>query len=51
MTIKLVFGIRDSKVRERLLCEKNLLLEKTVEICCSHETMVQQMRELSAMPV
>ena len=42
---KLVFGIRDSKVRERLLCEKNLSLEKTDEICRSHETcMVQQMR-------
>ena len=41
---KLVFGIRDSKVRERLLCEKNLSLEKTDEICHSHETMVQQMR-------
>ena len=39
-----MFGIRDSKVRERLLCEKNLLLEKTDEICHSHETMVQQMR-------
>ena len=42
---KLVFGIRDSKVRERLLHEKNLSLEKTDEICRSHETcMVQQMR-------
>ena len=41
---KLVFGIRDSKVRERLLCEKNLSLEKTDEICSSHETMVQQMK-------
>ena len=41
---KLVFGIRDSKVRKRLLREKNLSLEKTVEICRSHETMVQQMR-------
>ena len=41
---KLVFGIRDSKVRERLLREKNLSLEKTDEICRSHETMVQQMR-------
>ena len=39
-----MFGIRDSKVRERLLREKNLSLEKTDEICCSHETMVQQMR-------
>ena len=41
---KLVFGIRDSKVRERLLCEKNLSLEKTDEICRSHETMVEQMK-------
>ena len=41
---KLVFGIRDSKVRERLLREKNLSLEETDEICHSHETMVQQMR-------
>ena len=39
-----MFGIRDSKVRERLLREKNLSLEKTDEICRSHETMVQQMR-------
>ena len=44
---KLVFGIHDLKVRERLLCEKNLSLEKTDEICCSHETMVQQMRVVS----
>ena len=36
---KVVFGIRDSKVRE-----KNLSLEKTDEICLSHETMVQQMK-------
>ena len=41
---KLVFGIHDLKVRERLLREKNLSLEKTDEICCSHETIVQQMR-------
>ena len=41
---KLVFGIRDSKVCERLLHEKNLSLEETDEICHSHETMVQQMR-------
>ena len=44
---KLVFGIRDSKVRERLLHEKNLSLEKTDEICRSHETMVQQIRVVS----
>ena len=42
---KLVFGIfRDSKVRERLLHEKNSSLEETDEICRSHKTMVQQMR-------
>ena len=35
---KLMFGIRDSKVCERLLHEKNLSLEKTDEICRSHET-------------
>ena len=44
---KLVFGIRDSKVRERLLREKNLWLEKTHETCRSHETMVHQMRVVS----
>ena len=48
---KLMFGIRDSKVRERLLREKNLSLEETDEICHSHETMVQQMRVQLAMPV
>ena len=41
---KLVFGIHNSKVCVRLLREKNLSLEKTDEICRSHETMVQQMR-------
>ena len=44
---KLVFGIRDSKVRERLLHDKNLSLEKTEEICRSLETMVQQIRVVS----
>ena len=39
-----MFGIRDSKVRERLLRETNLSLEKTDEIYRSHETMVQQMK-------
>ena len=34
-------------VRERLLHEKNLSLEKTDEICRSHETMVQQIRVVS----
>ena len=40
-----MFGIfHDSKVRERLLHEKNSSLEETDEICLSHKTMVQQMR-------
>ena len=34
-------------VRERLLHEKNLSLEKTDEICRSHEIMVQQIRVVS----
>ena len=41
---KLVFGIQDSKVRERLLREKNLSLQKTDEICRAHETMIQEMK-------
>ena len=39
-----MFGIRDSKVRERLLREENLSLKKSDEICRSHGTMVQQMK-------
>ena len=45
-----MFGIHDLKFRERLLCEKNLSLEKTDEICHSHET-VQQVRVQFTMPV
>ena len=41
---KLVFGIQDSKVRERLLREKNLSLQKTDEICRVHETTIEQMK-------
>ena len=41
---KLVFGIQDSEVRERLLREKNLSLQKSDEICQAHETMIQQMK-------
>ncbi|XP_020616010.1 uncharacterized protein LOC110054021 [Orbicella faveolata] len=39
---ELVFGIQDSEVRERLLREKNLSLQKTDEICRAHETMIQE---------
>ena len=33
----LVFGIRDTKARERLLRKSNLTLAKTDEICCASE--------------
>lgn len=41
---RLVFGIRDSKVRERLLRETKLTLEKTDEICRASESMLAQMK-------
>ena len=41
---RLIFGIHDSKVRERLLRETNLTLIKTDEICRAAETMTEQMR-------
>ena len=41
---RLVFGICDSKVRERLLQESNLSLAKTDEICCASESMQSQMK-------
>ena len=42
----LVFGIRDSKVRERLLRESNLSLTKTDEICRASESMQSLMKML-----
>ena len=44
---RLVFGIRDSKVRERLLREANLTLPKTEEICRAAESMLAQMKVVS----
>ena len=41
---RLVFGIRDTKVRERLLRESNLTLAKTDEICHAAESMMGQMK-------
>lgn len=41
---RLIFGIRDSKVRERLLRESKLDLAKTDEICRSAESMYAQMK-------
>ena len=41
---RLVFGIRDAKVRERLLWETKLTLTKTDEICHAAESMMVQMK-------
>lgn len=41
---RLIFGIRDSKVRERLLRESKLSLAKTDEICRAAESMQTQMK-------
>ena len=41
---RLVFGIRDAKVRERLLRESNLILQKTDEICRAAESTSQQLK-------
>ena len=38
-----VFGIRDNKVRERLLRESQLDLSKTDKICHNAESMAAQM--------
>jgi len=40
----LLFGIRDDKVWERLLCESNLTLAKTDDICQAAESMMAQMK-------
>ena len=39
-----MFGIRDDKVRERLLRESKLTLAKTDEICHAAESMMAQMK-------
>ncbi len=41
---RLVFGIKDGKVRERLLHELDLSLRKTDEICRAAESMIAQMK-------
>ena len=41
---RLVFGIQDNKVRERLLREASLTLLKTDEICHAAESMLAQMK-------
>lgn len=47
---RLVFGIQDDKVRERLLRESNLTLSKTDEICCAAESMAAQMKIVGDTP-
>lgn len=44
---RLVFGIREAKVRERLLREAKLTLLKTDEICRASESTAAQMKEVS----
>jgi len=39
-----VFGIQDTKARERLLRESDLTLRKTDEICHAAESMMSQMK-------
>ena len=41
---RLVFGIRDSKTRERLLREPSLTLKRTDEICHAAESMTTQLK-------
>ena len=44
---RLIFGIPDGKVRERLLRGSQLTLEKTDEICRASESTASQMKEVS----
>ena len=46
MRDRLIFGIRDVKVRERLLRESGLTLQKTDEICRASESTAAQMKEV-----
>ena len=45
---RLVFGIQDNKVRERLLRGSKLTLEKTDEICRASESTAAQMKEVGS---
>jgi len=46
----LIFGIREDKVRERLLGETQLTLTKTGEVCCAAESMTAQMKVVGDTP-
>ena len=43
---RIMFGITDNKVRDRLLREKSLTLERTLEICRAHEISSAQQKEV-----
>lgn len=43
---KIIIGIRDSVLQERLLRETNLTLEKSIEICRAYEISKQQVKTL-----
>ena len=47
---RLVFGIRDAKVRRQLLRETNLSLKKTDEICRTSESTAEQMKVVEENP-
>lgn len=42
---RIIFGINDNKVRDRLFREKNITLERTLEICRASEVSRTQQRE------
>lgn len=42
---RIIFGIHDNKVRDRLLREKNITLDQTLEICRASEVSRAQQRE------
>ena len=44
---RIMFGITDNKVRDRLLREKGLTLERTLEICRAHEISTAQQKEVN----
>ena len=43
---RIMFGITDNKVRDRLLREKNLTLERTLDLCRANEVSTAQQKEV-----
>ena len=44
---RIMFGITDNKVRDRLLREKKLMIERTLEICRANEVSSAQQKEVT----